>query len=348
MDTAAGIEVVVAVERPEAATTLSRLAAAAGVTVSYQSAVELPLSWRAAAAVVLDEGAARDGAQARLPRRSNVLVVAATREISPSAWRDGLALGADGVLSLDDEAGVAQWLADRAEPATRGHLVLCLSARGGAGASTLAAALGLAASADGDALLLDADPSAGGIDYLLGIETVPGARWPELTDAAGVLAAAALAEALPAVGGLRVLAARRAGAADLPVAALSCVVESGLRGHSLVVADAGRTGPALPLLASYAAVTLLVVPCEVRAAVAAAGLVGELSTRCSDIRLVARPGPADLRPGDVAELVGRPVAALWPWERRLAAVTERGWLHREWRRARVGAIAVELLRGLDR
>lgn len=347
MDTTTSADVVAVVDGPSAAT-LVRLAAVAGVGLTCRSTAELPVSWRAPAAVVLDEQSARSCVEARLPRRDNVLVVTATSQVRPGAWRDALALGADAVLCLDDEALVAQWFADRAEPTDVGRLILCLSARGGAGASTLAAALGLAASRDADVLLLDADPHAGGIDYLLGLESVPGARWPELSAAVGMLAAAALADALPAVGRLRVLAARRDGDGEQAAGALACVVEAGLRGHAMVVADADRSGSALPLLASYAAVTVLVVPCEVRSAVAAAALVEGLAPRCGDIRLVARPGPADLRPGDVAEAVGRPVMAVWPWERRLAAVVERGAFRREWRRARVGALAASLLPELGR
>ena len=84
----------------------------------------------------------------------------------------------------------------------------CLSARGGAGSSTLAAALALAAAVDRDVLLVDGDLQGGGIDYLLGIESVSGARWPELSEASGLLPAAALAQALPTAGRVRVLAAR--------------------------------------------------------------------------------------------------------------------------------------------
>ena len=48
---------------------------------------------------------------------------------------------------------------------------------GGVGASTFAAALATAAA---PATLIDLDPVSGGIDVLLGIEDVPGARWSGL------------------------------------------------------------------------------------------------------------------------------------------------------------------------
>ncbi|MDX6496414.1 MAG: hypothetical protein QOE17_2400, partial [Gaiellales bacterium] len=82
------------------------------------------------------------------------------------------------------------------------------------------------------------------------------------------------------------------------------------------------------------------------AAVAAASLAREVRSRCSDVRLVVRQGPGDLRPEDVATAVGAPVAAVWPWDRRLDAVVEAGNFCRGWQRSRVAAIAARLLKEL--
>ena len=51
---------------------------------------------------------------------------------------------------------------------------------GGAGASTFACVLAATAATGWPAVLVDLDPVAGGIDVLLGIEAVPGARWSGL------------------------------------------------------------------------------------------------------------------------------------------------------------------------
>src|SRR3954451_5695714 len=168
-----------------------------------------------------------------------------------------------------------------------------MSARGGAGASTLAAALALAAAADRDALLLDGDLHGGGIDYLLGLESVSGARWPEVAGAAGLLRATALAAALPAIGRLRVLSAGSVGPQQLTEAGLGSVIDAGLRGHRGVVGGGGRGGPAgggvtaaVRVLTSSADGALLVIPGEVRAVVAAPGLAREVASRCGDVRLV--------------------------------------------------------------
>jgi len=342
VEAVSGVDVVVVLDDARDGAAVLRLAAVAGVAGHHVALGDAPQWWRRAGAVVVDDVSARRLAGVRLPRRDRVLVVT-TAEVTNATWRDALRLGADQLVALGDEAKVAEWLARLGEPSTAGRLLCCMSARGGAGASTLAAALALAAADDRDVLLMDADHHGGGIDYLLGVESVGGARWPEVLDTSGLLPAAALADALPAAGRLRVLAARAGGPGEVSHQALDAVIEAGMRGHRLVVTDAGRDGRVSRALTAYAEVTLLVVPCEVRAAVAAVSLAHEVASRCSDVRLVVRPGRGDLRPDDVATAVGQPVAALWPWERRLDAVVEAGTFCRSWRRSRVGAVALSLL-----
>src|SRR4051812_47172287 len=139
-----------------------RLAAVVGVGAQVATDRDAPDWWRGATAVVVDDVCAQRLAAARLPRRGRVLLVTTRAAVREATWRDALALGADQVAALSDEAAVAQWLAAVAEPESTGRLMCCMSARGGAGASTLAAALGLAAAADRDALLLDGDLHGGG------------------------------------------------------------------------------------------------------------------------------------------------------------------------------------------
>jgi secretion/DNA translocation related CpaE-like protein len=322
--------------------TLARLAAVGGVTACPVTLADAPLWWASSDAVVVDEHAAQWCREARLPRRGRVLVATAG---APSAdtWSAAVAIGADEVLDVSDERRLADWFAVLREPAHAGRLVCCVPARGGAGASTLSAVLALAAASQDDVLLLDADPHGGGLDYVLGIEDTDGARWADLADAAGVLSSQALTEALPATGRARVVSHGRGGR-DVPPVAFDSVLGAALRGHPLVVADAAGPGEMVGTLTSRADVTVVVVPAEVRGVVAATSLVGELAGRGREVLLVVRhPGPGDLRPRDVADAVGAPVAAVWPWERRLGSVVEGGLLARGWRRTRVGAIAVDLL-----
>jgi Mrp family chromosome partitioning ATPase len=75
---------------------------------------------------------------------------------------------------------------------------------GGVGASTFAAVV---TSVAARAVLIDLDPVGGGIDVLLGIDDVPGARWSGLRVGGGYLDPAALAAGLPRWRGVAVLAA---------------------------------------------------------------------------------------------------------------------------------------------
>jgi len=97
---------------------------------------------------------------------------------------------------------------------------------GGVGASTFAAGLArLAAHAESvsRAVLVEIDPTSGGIDVLLGVEGVAGPRWSGLRLAGGRLEAAALAEGLPTWSSVAFVAADVTPSADsvaqlLPVA----------------------------------------------------------------------------------------------------------------------------------
>jgi secretion/DNA translocation related CpaE-like protein len=346
--TMSGPHVLVATQDAQLRTAVQRLADVAGVATQHLSGGEIRGRWQSVAAVVLDPVTARYCAQADLPRRTRVLIVTpGEAEAEAGSWPLAVAVGAEAVHVLPrEERQVADWLAVAVEPDEIGRTVICLPARGGAGASTLAASLALAAGARGEqVLLVDGDPWAGGIDVLLGIEELDGARWDSLTDTAGVLAASALAQALPAVGRLRVLSGARSRPEPLTSAAVEAALAAGRRGHTLVVADLpGPSGQLPEAVRAHARTALVVVPAEVRAVAAASVAVAELSAAGADVGLVVRqPGPAGLRPRDVREAVGAPVAAVWPWERRLARVVERGRFAREWRRTRVGELAEGLL-----
>ena len=156
--------------------------------------------------------------------------------------------------------------------------VCCMSARGGAGASTLAAALALPAAADRTCLLLDGDLHGGGIDYLLGSRPRPGARWPELS----LPRACSRRRPWRSAAGTRAVA--RAGGPPPGAGADSDRTGLGDGGRRRSAWPPGRRGRYRQrrrygtVLTSYADVTLLVVPCEVRATVAAAALARDVTT----------------------------------------------------------------------
>lgn len=93
------------------------------------------------------------------------------------------------------------------------HLTIAVvSAGGGAGASTVAAAISrVAAHENGGAVtLIDAIDHSGGLDLLLGIEKHDGLRWPDLNLGDGRVNASDLRACLPTTGdGIAVLTERR-------------------------------------------------------------------------------------------------------------------------------------------
>ena len=110
-------------------------------------------------------------------------------------------MGAAHVLILPDcERWLAGMLAEADSPHEEpGAVVAVVSGRGGAGGSTLAAALALAGTRRGlRSTLVDLDPAGGGIDLLFGLETEPGPRWSELAQwRDGRLCGRSLRDALP-------------------------------------------------------------------------------------------------------------------------------------------------------
>jgi hypothetical protein len=164
---------------------------------------------------------------------------------------------------------------------------------GGVGASTFAAVLAAVAGA----VLVDLDAVGGGIDVLLGIEDVPGARWSGLRVGGGRIDPALLADGLPRWGRVPVLAAD---AAPISVDAVAPVIEAGAALGPVVV-DLGR-GPSAQREVAVAGCVLVVLLAlaEVRGLIAARALAGSLPE--SKTGLVLRRG--SVRPQEAAALTG--------------------------------------------
>ncbi len=308
-------------------------------------------TWSAAAAVLLDEPAAVRSGSCVLPRRSNVIVLTAA-EPTGNTWRAAVAVGAHRVLTLPaDENNLVRHLADAVEAACdgerRGDIVAVIGGRGGAGASLFAAALAQAA---GDALLVDLDPWAGGIDLLVGTENATGLRWPELALQGGRLAWLAVREALPhhpRHPGVSILSGTRR-ACELDARAVDAVVDAGRRGGVAVVCDLprGATDAAETAL-ELADLVVLVSPCDVRACAASAAIVPRLRAANPNIGLVVRgPSPGGLRAVEVAEISGVPLLTTMRAEPRLIDRIEHDGLRLPHRSA-LAAAARRVLRILS-
>lgn len=312
---------------------LLRLAATAGVELDVaEDGASARGRWTAAPLVVVVVGAARSCLRARLARRPGVLLLG-EGVTDDSAWRTAVELGAEHVVLLPEgQDWLVGALADAAE-AGHGHgrLVAVVGGRGGAGATTLSAALAVTAARGGRmVLLVDGDPLGGGIDLVLGGEDDGGVRWPDLGLARGRVPAAALARALPRMAGLSVLSWDRGAPAvlgdALPADAMAAVVDAGLRAHELVVVDLPRSfDEATRVVLARADLTLLIVPAEVRAAASAAKVAAGAGLLARDLRLVVRgPSPSGLDGPAVARALGLPLAGDLRAEPGLDLALERG------------------------
>jgi secretion/DNA translocation related CpaE-like protein len=291
---------------------VARVAAAAGYQVWRAAPERCRREWSEATAVLVDATTVDATLAAGLPRRSGVMVVGLVGS-GPQMWRSALALGAeDGFVLPEDEHAVVSALSRiRTPTGPSGVAIAIIAGHGGAGASTLAAALGLVATEQGaGGLLVDLDDLGGGQDLLLGIEDQPGLRWQELTLESGQVAADSLHAALPHTrGGLAVLTSRRGFAQRLrPEAALAAVDAS--RGHGdVVVVDLSRRDDELTS-AMVEAADLVVVVCAatIRSCAATRELAQRMSVRSGRLEVVVRgPAPGGLRPRQVAEVVGLPM-----------------------------------------
>jgi len=326
---------------------LLRIAAAAGVEldVAHAAAQARPY-WMRAPLVVVGGDLADDLAATGPPPRQNVVVVTRTADDS-DMWRRCVAVGAHTVLELPEaERLLVEEFGDAAEPVTRAGTVLCVAGgKGGAGATVLAASLALTASRGGlRTLLVDADPLGGGVDVLLGQEEAQGARWPDVVGREGRVSFAALQEALPTFGELTVLSAHRGEPVRIPREAMRVVLDAAQRGCDLVVVDLPRhLGEGEAEALARAAATIVVVPADLRGALAAAQTVTLLRPGTGDLRLVMRAGTLD--PEVVAASLSVPCAGVLPEVRGLVDTLDRGDPP-PLRRSPLGRFCAELLESL--
>lgn len=296
-----------------------------------------------AAAVIVDHDVARVLAGPRA--HDHIFVV--VRDEDPIPWEDVLACHADQVFYLPAQAAdllgaIAALPRTGASPAgahgsphTRGRVVVATATAGGAGTSTLAAALARTATRAGQKVtLIDGVDTSGGLDLLLGLEDATGARWPDLhINPEGNLDADSLRTALPAESsGLAVLSAARPTVAEpfrLRPETLARVagVLSEAGGTVIVDAPPAQTWvhgeAASHPLGAAADHLVLLTTAQVRPAAAAATIVRRLAAASIPHSLVARYRDwSGLDAADLSRLTGLDVTAEIATLPRLARTTE--------------------------
>jgi secretion/DNA translocation related CpaE-like protein len=284
-------------------------------------------AWIRASCVLVGSDCADDVAALRLRPRADVVLIGRGQETT-QLWRRAVRIRADDVAVLPDAADV---IAERVADAGFGSSGLVLGVVGagcGAGASTVAASLATVSARRGEtSLLVDADLMAGGAELLMGCESAPGLRWPDLDlTGEGRIAPDALLAALPAVDGVRVLSAGRTGLAAVTAAAMQTVVATGRRGCDLVVLDLPRRADAwFAEIAAELDACLVVVSTEIRSVAAARQVIALAQTACRDVRVVARLcRPRQFDPQALDDALGAPVAAVVPTSRAVRRAVNDG------------------------
>ncbi|NDO90595.1 septum site-determining protein Ssd [Cellulosimicrobium composti] len=213
-----------------------------------------------------------------------------------------------------------------------GAVVAVVGARGGAGASVVAASLARAAARRrAPVCLVDLALVGGGLDVLLGVEQDPGVRWPDLADARGRLDGEDLLARLPRWGPVPVVSTERGGGPEPAALAdvVAALAEATAARSGVLVLDVdraalgtGAAGAAGAALLDACDEVLVVTPLDVTGVAGAAAVRDRVAGPAALV--LRRPAPGRLAPAEVAEAVGLDVAATVGWDRALAGAVERG------------------------
>lgn len=281
-------------------------------------------TWRSARWVLVGDDVVGELAADPPTRRPGVFVVARP-DISPR-WDLAMAIGAEEVLDPTDRGHILRVLTTAVDGRGDACVVAVMGGVGGAGASCFASALAVESGRRGlRTLLIDGDPLGGGIDLLLGVESVDGLRWPDVGPQSGALTAQSLADALPSVGNVWVLAAGRRAERDSAGVGAAGILAAARRGFDVVVCDVGRhiDARASDLLAG-ALLTVVVVPEDVRAVAASLDVVERLRLFSSSLAAVVAHRRPGLSRDAVADALGIPVVGRIRHDRRLQGALDHG------------------------
>ena len=322
---------------------LLRLAAAAGVELTCARRPSSRAQWRAASVVVIDGRQLSTAVAAGWPRRSGVYAVV-TAEPDSTFWELCVALGIERTMTLpgEDDLLIEVLSSARDLGPDNGRAIAVIGARGGAGASVLAAAVAVtAAKAGSPVILADCDPWGSGQDILLGVEGRRGLRWPDLMASAGRVGTAALHRALPAVADLSTSGRRQVDSnlgrlsvlchdpqrlGPVPAAVVDVVISSCRRAGELVVLDLPRDpGEAADRALELADLIVMVAPADVRSCYAGRRLLDRIRAAGPLTGLVVRgPAPGGLGADDLAMGLNLPLITSMRLQAKLAKDIEMG------------------------
>lgn len=214
-------------------------------------------------------------------------------------------------------------LTQRTPAASRGGKVIALvGACGGVGVSTFGASISKKAPG---ATLVDGHAHSGGLDLLLGLEDVPGARWGEVAFGEGAIARADVRRALPVSSDdVAVLTFPRSMLADVALPQPNDIdaVATALGSSGVTVLDVP-----VELVPQRCDLALVVVPGQLRAAASAARIVAQLAEKSVPHGLVfRRHGWESLSAAEVERIANSNVVAELADCRGLTKTVERAGL----------------------
>ncbi len=338
---------------------LLRLAAAAGASLDVAHEATSGLrGWSAASVVLLGSDLAARVAEQHPPRRDRVHVVG-HGPLEDGLFRSALVAGAVDVVELPAaDAWLVELLSDAVDAADggrggRARTIGVVAGSGGAGATTLACAVAVVASASETTLLIVLDPLGPGVDRVVGLDAVTGARWDALVSLRGRLGSRSLRAALPDRSGLAVLTWGAGRAVDLDAGSVREVLSAAQRGNDTVVVDLPRALDDVTAEVVTRCDVVLVVAEATVAGVSAAGRVAAALRPLNDaLGLAVRSGRGAIPSRQVAGALDLPVLLQVPHQRRLAEHVDLGLGPVPSRRSalaravRAGLIGAELRRAL--
>lgn len=286
-----------------------RVAAGVAVPVSVCADPHEALSpWQSASLVLVGGDCAATMSRLRPSQRSGVAVVNAGLA-PPEVYRDAYEIGARRVLELPtSQDWLVEALADSDSSAHEpGRLVGFVSAAGGSGASSLAAATAcLGAELTGTALV-DLDPVGVGIERLLGYDGPSVTTWATLGEQ--TLGPRALRESLPVHEGVHLVGFGTSPPRPVEESAATAVLAACPRAFGLTVVDLPRSlsttaGEAL----ERCDLVVVVCPQSVAGALSGHRLVAALP-RADHAMVVTRAGPRSVDPVSVADTLQIPLLA---------------------------------------
>ncbi|WP_392507987.1 septum site-determining protein Ssd [Naumannella halotolerans] len=303
-------------------------AAVAGVSPTLaDGTVELSRNWSSSPLVLVGVDQAQRVTE-QLPSRRGETVLLGHDDQTEALCRWSQPLGAS-ILSLPEGIGWLTTLFGSDPEPGSGRLLALVGGCGGIGTSTLAvgmaqrlhSARGAVGEAAGPVAVVDVDPGSGGIDLVLGVESVPGRRWSHFAAAHGHLRG--LLDELPGRDRVKVLSADPRSPEPNPSAVTAVLRAAGEEAAASLV-DLGRGGGAVSeSVIRLASEVWLVVGNDI-ASIAAARRT-RIRLPAAAVRLVVRRHRwGELSADQVAELVGVPLVGAVPTDQRIARGVDQG------------------------